>query len=147
MAAGPGHGDYAPTIFQPAIGNTVDRVPSAANCRTTRIVLNLDCLRSLGNHNLRQADREVPAGGWHRAHRLGKGPPAEVSARVLRPRLAGGSVTDVDPGGPVMTVTYGSPRLNRIGSPHSLTLTHEEGSNADVGSSQAAPGNPIGGTG
>ncbi len=46
-----------------------------------------------------------------------------------------------------MTVTYGSPRLNRIGSPHSLTLTHEEGSNADVGSSQAAPGNPIGGTG
>jgi hypothetical protein len=46
-----------------------------------------------------------------------------------------------------MTVTYESPRLNRIGSLHSLTLTHEEGSNADAGSSQAAHGNPICGTG
>ena len=42
-----------------------------------------------------------------------------------------------------MTVTYESPRLNRIGSLHSLALTHEEGSNADAGSSQAAHGNPI----
>ena len=48
--------------------------------------------------------------------------------------------------GPVMTVTYEPPRLNRIGSLHSLALTHEEGSNADVGSSQAARGNPICGT-
>jgi len=46
-----------------------------------------------------------------------------------------------------MTVTYEPPRLNRIGSPHALALTHQEGSNADVGSSQAAHGNPICGTG
>lgn len=43
--------------------------------------------------------------------------------------------------GPVMTVTYEPPRLNRIGSPHALTLTRREGSNADVGSFQAAYGN------
>ena len=42
-----------------------------------------------------------------------------------------------------MTVTYEPLRLNRIGSPHALALTNEEGSNADVGSSQAAHGNPI----
>ena len=35
------------------------------------------------------------------------------------------------------------PRLERIGSLHVLTLTHGEGSNADVGSFQAAHGNPI----
>lgn len=40
-----------------------------------------------------------------------------------------------------MTVTYEPPRLNRIGSPHALTLTRREGSNADVGSFQAAYGN------
>jgi hypothetical protein len=39
-----------------------------------------------------------------------------------------------------MTVTHESPRLNRIGSLHSLALTHEEGLNVDVGSSQAAHG-------
>lgn len=43
-----------------------------------------------------------------------------------------------------MTVTYEPPRLNRIGSPHALALTHKEGSNADVGSSPAAHGNPTG---
>jgi hypothetical protein len=42
-----------------------------------------------------------------------------------------------------MTVTYESPRLNRIGSLHALALTHEERANADTGSSQAAHGNPI----
>jgi len=42
-----------------------------------------------------------------------------------------------------MTVTYEPPRLNRIGSPHALALTHQEGSNADVGSSQEAYGNLI----
>jgi hypothetical protein len=42
-----------------------------------------------------------------------------------------------------MTVTYESPRLNRIGSLHSLTLTHAEGSNSDVGSFQTANGNPV----
>jgi hypothetical protein len=46
-----------------------------------------------------------------------------------------------------MTVTYEPPRLNRAGSLHALTLTHEEGSNANVGSFQAAHGNPICGTG
>jgi len=45
--------------------------------------------------------------------------------------------------GPVMTVTHEPPRLNRIGSVHALTLTHEEGSNADVGSFQAAQGDRI----
>lgn len=45
-----------------------------------------------------------------------------------------------------MTVTYEPPRLNRIGSPHSLALTHEEGSNADVDSFQAAHVNPFCGT-
>jgi hypothetical protein len=42
-----------------------------------------------------------------------------------------------------MTVTYEPPRLNRIGSPRTLTLTHREGSDADVGSFQAAHGNLI----
>ncbi len=46
-----------------------------------------------------------------------------------------------------MTLTYEPPCLNRIGSPHVLALTNEEGSNADVGSSQAAHGNPTSGTG
>jgi hypothetical protein len=46
-----------------------------------------------------------------------------------------------------MTVTYESPRPNRIGSLRSLTLTHEVGPNADVGSSRAAHGNLICGTG
>jgi hypothetical protein len=41
-----------------------------------------------------------------------------------------------------MTVTYQPPRLNRIGSVHALTLTYQEGSNPDVGSFQAAHGNP-----
>jgi hypothetical protein len=45
-----------------------------------------------------------------------------------------------------MTVTYEPPRLNRIGLLHALTLAHEEGSNVDVGSFQAAHGNPICGT-
>jgi hypothetical protein len=39
-----------------------------------------------------------------------------------------------------MTVMYEARRLNRIGSLHSSALTHEEGSNADVGSSPAAHG-------
>jgi hypothetical protein len=42
-----------------------------------------------------------------------------------------------------MTVTYEPPPRNRVGSMHVRTLTHEEGSNADVGSFQAAHGNPI----
>ncbi len=42
-----------------------------------------------------------------------------------------------------MTVTHEPPRPNRTGSPHALTLTHQVGPNADVGSSQAAHGNPI----
>jgi hypothetical protein len=42
-----------------------------------------------------------------------------------------------------MTVTCEPPRLNRIGPPHALTLIHEEASNADAGSFQAAYGNPI----
>jgi hypothetical protein len=42
-----------------------------------------------------------------------------------------------------MTVTYQSPRLNGIGSLHSLALTHEERSNADVGGSQATRGDSI----
>jgi hypothetical protein len=46
-----------------------------------------------------------------------------------------------------MTVTHEPPRLNRATSLHVRTLTHEEGPNADVGSSQAAHGNPICSTG
>ena len=42
-----------------------------------------------------------------------------------------------------MTVTSEPRRLNRTGSPHALTLIHQEGPDADVGSSQAAHGNPI----
>ena len=42
-----------------------------------------------------------------------------------------------------MTVTYEPARLNTTGSPHTLPLTHEEGSNADPGSVQAAPGSPV----
>jgi hypothetical protein len=42
-----------------------------------------------------------------------------------------------------MTVRYEPPRLNRVGSPHALTLIHEEASNADAGSFQAAHSNPI----
>jgi hypothetical protein len=45
-----------------------------------------------------------------------------------------------------MTVTNEPPRLNRTGSPHALTLTHQEGPNADVGSSRAAHGDLIRGT-
>jgi len=71
----------------------------------------------------------VPVRGGHRDH-----------------DLTGGSVTNIVPGGPFMTVTYQPQRLNMIGSPHALTLTHQEGSNADAGSFQAAQGNPICGT-
>jgi hypothetical protein len=42
-----------------------------------------------------------------------------------------------------MTVTYQPPGLDRIGSPRALTLTHEEGSNADAGRFPAAYGNLI----
>jgi hypothetical protein len=42
-----------------------------------------------------------------------------------------------------MTVTYEPDRLNTIGSPHTLLLTREEGSNADPGSIQAAPRSPV----
>jgi hypothetical protein len=42
-----------------------------------------------------------------------------------------------------MTVTYEWLRLKRDGPPHALTLTHEDGSNADVGSFPAAQGNSI----
>lgn len=45
--------------------------------------------------------------------------------------------------GPVMTVTYEPPRPNRIGSPHALTLTRQEGSSAHAGSFRAACGNHI----
>jgi hypothetical protein len=40
-----------------------------------------------------------------------------------------------------MTVTYQPPGLNRIGSPHALTLTRQEGSDADIGRFRAAYGN------
>lgn len=40
-----------------------------------------------------------------------------------------------------MTVTYESLRKNRTGSPHTLTSTHREGSNVNIGSFQAACGN------
>lgn len=43
-----------------------------------------------------------------------------------------------------MTVMYEPPRLNRTGSPDTLSLTHEEGSKA--GSFQAAHGDPVRGT-
>jgi hypothetical protein len=46
-----------------------------------------------------------------------------------------------------MTVTYEPARLNTTGSPHTLPLTHKKGSNADLGSAQAAPGRPVRGTG
>lgn len=42
-----------------------------------------------------------------------------------------------------MTVTYEPRRLNRTGSPHALTLTRHEGSNADIGSFQTAYGSLI----
>jgi hypothetical protein len=45
--------------------------------------------------------------------------------------------------GPVMTVRYEPRRPNRIGSPHALTLTHQEGSNAHVGSFRATYDNLI----
>jgi hypothetical protein len=41
-------------------------------------------------------------------------------------------------------MTYQPPHLNRIGSLHAETLTHEEGSNADISSFPAARDNPIG---
>jgi hypothetical protein len=59
--------------------------------------------------------------------------------------VAAGKVVTIPKGtrGHVMTVRYEPPRLNRIGSPRALTLTHREGSDADVGSFQAAHGNLI----
>jgi hypothetical protein len=42
-----------------------------------------------------------------------------------------------------MIVTYEPPGLNGVGSLHALTLTRKEGPNVDVGSFQAAHGNPI----
>ena len=45
-----------------------------------------------------------------------------------------------------MTVTYQPPGLNRIGSPHALALTREEGSDAGVGGFRAAYGDLICGT-
>jgi hypothetical protein len=42
-----------------------------------------------------------------------------------------------------MTVTYEPARLNTTGSPHTLRSTHEEGSNADPGSAQAALRSPV----
>lgn len=59
--------------------------------------------------------------------------------------VAAGKVVTIPNGtrGPVMTVTYEPPRLNRIGSPHALTLTPQKGPSADIGSSQAACGNRI----
>ena len=71
---------------------------------------------------------------------------AEDGGQVLTDfRVAAGKVMTIPNGtwGPVMTVTYEPPRLNWIGSPHALTLTHQEGSSADVGSFQAAYGNLI----
>jgi hypothetical protein len=59
--------------------------------------------------------------------------------------VAAGKVVTIPNGtrGPVMTVTNEPPRLNKIGSPHTLTLTHQAGSKADVGSFRAACGNLI----
>jgi hypothetical protein len=59
--------------------------------------------------------------------------------------VAAGKVVTIPNGtrGTVMTVTYEPPRLNRIGSPHALTLTHQEGWSADIGSSPAVYGNLI----
>ena len=45
-----------------------------------------------------------------------------------------------------MTVMYEPARLTMTGSPHTLPLTHETGSNADLGSVQIAPGRPVRGT-
>jgi hypothetical protein len=42
-----------------------------------------------------------------------------------------------------MTATYEPPGLKGIGSLHAVTLAHEEGPNAGVGSFQAPHGNPI----
>lgn len=59
--------------------------------------------------------------------------------------MTAGKVVTIPNGtwGPVMTVTYKPPRRNRIGSPHALMLTHQEGSNAGVGGFQAGYGNLI----
>ena len=46
-----------------------------------------------------------------------------------------------------MTVTYESPRVNKVGSLHAMTLTHEDGPlDADVGGIPALPDNPISAT-
>jgi hypothetical protein len=42
-----------------------------------------------------------------------------------------------------MTVMYQPPRLKRIGSLHTLPLTHEEGSDAGVGGIPALYGSPV----
>lgn len=71
---------------------------------------------------------------------------AEAGRQVLTDfRAAAGKVMTIPNGtwGPVMTVTYEQPRLNWIGSPHALILTRQEGSNAGVGSFQAAYGDLI----
>ena len=71
---------------------------------------------------------------------------AEAGGQVLTDfRVAAGKVMTIPNGtwGPVMTVTYEQPRLNWIGSPHALILTRQEGSNAGVGSFQAAYGDLI----
>lgn len=71
---------------------------------------------------------------------------AEAGRQVLTDfRAAAGKVMTIPNGtrGPVMTVTYEPPLLNGIGSPHALVLTRQEGSNADVGSFQAAYSNLI----
>jgi hypothetical protein len=54
MAAGPGLGGYAPATSHPALGKTVARLPPAAKLsKTASIARDLDCLRSLANHNVR----------------------------------------------------------------------------------------------
>jgi hypothetical protein len=47
-------------------------------------------------------------------------------------------------GGRVITMTYQPPHLIRIGSLHTHTLTHEEGSSTDFDSFREACGNLIG---
>jgi hypothetical protein len=95
---------------------------------------------------LRQANREVSAGGWHRDHRLYEAPPAQGWRPNPDASLASVSFTEIDPGGPFMTVKLEPPRLNRIGSLHALTLTREERPNAVVGDIPALPVNPISAT-
>ena len=67
--------------------------------------------------------------------------------RLLTPESWVVSFTEIEAGGNFVTVTYQPPRLNRVGSLHVLTLTHEDAPpDADVGGIPALPDNPISAT-